>query len=977
MGVGLFGLLWLIIWGVRSLIARHLQKVHNATYVAGAPTLLPQAVATRGPRLTLSTRVHLLFPHRAGSRPSPKRLMSARRYAEASKAISPDDHDRRIALAVRRRGPVPDLLLGARGRWGSRRDLSRAILSTLYEGENWGFEAQYALGTGDSARSAYTVLPSRMGNLKLGKAARLARATRRAFPQADTRYQTLLDLACVEALRGRADAARAITVDLANSDAPPYVRDQASRMSQRIGAASRRGDALEPTRAKSATAATLKLRKAAHTKAVPWPDAPHDILAILGDTAQITDRTLDARAIATNLAQRHDVWVSVLTPHRGAEVLPVVAVEPAAKVVLLGDGVAMDIDALGRASVWGDRMVVVHPVGVEPAGKPQPTPFTQMPCPRDESGRVDHSPQALLTLRRASRDFPDDALAGYHYALALHAAYHAGGHEGYDYNEHRRHLATTAARFPDHAWPLVFLAERLEHDGDSRPGALMTVGLARTLLPGDHAAGAQALFDVEHADALLRDHLVTYPTQFQPLVASAHRAAARRDGKDFDVHLDLLQRVDSYNDQLPHLRQVREVVWRGPVGALSTVQGDSSDPHGAYVRLRLAAHTGSATLLQTHAGHAALAGHHRDPRDAQVLLAMHTGDYDAVLAAAHDAAATDGLSQVISTALTDATETLAAPGDTRLIETLEYSIANGDREVFNLTGLLLTRRSGTAVDILRAKVSHPGDSVEINGRLTRALVHHASHLPPATREPLAREALEAMSRIEAAKPTIPVWDILEVAAWRSIDPDRAFDVLTKMEHLAKPLTSLLLAAAVATDRGDHDLAQRMISRAANPEFLRAGLGWAAHMGIDRELNLAFAHTDPALVRDEAWAWLGLGGELPSLPPAPRFGESSVSEDAMWALVARGEFDLARTAHLQRWSPQTLLDFADGAPRAAIVAAIKALTKQPAELRDALTTSKHPAYLRAAALCAAAGVDVQLPPGLLQTAAPGLAQGVRA
>ena len=977
MGVGVVFVLGLLVYLARAGEATS-QQQRASNRVPAAPTNLPKAGVNRRKRLTVKARIRLRFTHRAGEQPTPSALIKARQFSAASKAIAPDDHKQRMVLALRREGPLPDLLLAARGRRGKRRDTARTILSSLYPGEKWGFESRKELGTTDWARSAYDTLASRMAGLKLSASARLARSIRRSFPEADTRHQTLLDLACVEALRGRADAARRVTVDIANSDAPVYVRDQASRISQRISAATRQGRPLTPIVVKTATGPTVRVRDAASAKKRQWPIAPHDLHHLLADAGRdVSDRKIDAQAIADNLGKGHEVWVGVLDAMGKANVTPVIAIERTSQVVLLADGVAMDVDALRRASVWGNRMAIIHLAGTVAAGESRPISFSQVPCPRDDAGKVDHSAQALRALRAGAREFADDALASYNYAVALEAADQAGGHEAYDVDEHRLHLAITAARFPGAAWPLLYLANRPEHDGDTRPGALLAVGLAGTLPSGDIHAAAHALFDPDNADALLRDDLAVFRTRFDTLEDAARRAAARCDGKDFDVHLDLLQRVARHHKSIPWLQQVREVVWRGPVGAIPVVKGESSDPDGSSVRLRLAASSGSASLLRTHAVEEAHTSHLRETRDARVLLAMHSGDYHAILAEAQAVVATDGLSQVIGTALATATEVLASPDDTRLTAALDFAISNGDRELLNLTGLLLTRRTATAIDILRAKVGRPGDAIDVHARLARALIQRASQVPAAEREPLAREALASLALVEPAKSSLPMWDCFETAAWRSIDPDRAFDVLKGLEHLKMPFTSLLLAAAVATDRDDHDLAHRMVTRAANPEFMRAGLGWAVNMGVDREINLAFANADATLVRAEAWSWLGLDGEVPSLPPAPRYGEAPAYERAMWTLVARGEFDLARRAHAHLWTPQSALDFSDGTPRAAISAAISALTGDVKPLREALSGSKHPDYLRAAVICESAGIGLALPDSFVRNSAPGLHAEVKA
>lgn len=978
MGVGALVLVIVLVQVVRLATEGRQRKPQVHYVVAGTPRGLPLEGPDNRGTLPLRARWHLLFSHRARSRRTPSALMRARRYSEASTAIAPHDHKRRGALAIRRQGPIPDLLLAARGGFGRKRDAARAILTQLYPGEPWGFQPTASLGVEDAVGRAYLNLSSRTAHLKLRAAARLARQLRRAYPEADTRHQTLFDLACLEALRGRADASRKATVDLANSDAPRYLRDQASRISQRIAAAKRKGNKLESLVAQSPTAATKTVRDLAKSRQLAWPVTPRDLDDLIkGTEDDVTDRTLDIAAIAQNLAQGHDVWVAVLDATGSPTVVPVNGVESISQVLLLADGVAMDLDALRRASVWGSRMLVVHPKGATVAGTGNRASFRQIQCPRAADGQIDHAPNALRLLRTSVRSHPADALASYLYALALVGAERAGGNTAYDAAEHRRHLAISAARFPDVNWPLVFLAARAEDNGDARPGALLTVGLANTLTPGANAPGSRAYFDVDNADALLRDDLATFLTRFDKLEEAAHRAAARQDGKDFDAHLDLLQRVAPHHESMPHLRQVREVVWRGPTGALKAVQGGRSDPDAAWARLRLAAQTGSHVALRTHATAALETSHKREPRDARVLLALHAGDYPSILEQAAAVTVTDGVSAVLTGALVTSAETFADRHDTSLVAALDFAITNGDREIGGLTGGLMTRRPEVAIAILRAKTTRPGDPIDTHGRLARTLIHHASQAAPAEREALAREALASLAHLEPAKSTIPAWDAMSAAAWRLIDPDRAFEALTGIDHLRTPLADLLLAAAIASDRGDHDLAHRMVARAANPEFIRAGLAWATHMGIDAEVNLVMSRIDVSLVRAEAWWWLGAGGELPSLPRAPLFGELAVPERALWALLARGEYDLARQAVLHKWPPQSQLDFADGAPRAAITAAIAALTASPRDLREALATSKHPAFLRAGLICAQRGIDVGLPLAALTVIAPGLKEEVTA
>ncbi len=946
---------------------RAARQVPGAAKTSPGMSFMPTMV------VTVKAHVLLLRRHLAGEKPTPEQLLKARRLKEASRAIAPGDHNARWRLALRRSGPIPDLLIVARRRGGRGRDESRAMLIQLYPGERWGFPNVTAHSLGDLLVSAYNTLSDRSSLLQLGTASRLARRIIWAYPEADTYSQTALQLACIDVLRGRGESAKELSVGIANSDAPPYVRAQASRISQRISATIRDASPLAPVRIKNPRNAATVMSQVLRKSGMPWPVSPHDLHQLVGSpTRQVTDRDLTPDALAACLTAQFDVWVSVVDASGTINCIPIVAVEPTVRVVMLGSGEAIEWDALIRASVWGKRMAIVHPTGAQVPGKPRATPFQELPCPRDERGVPDAGPEALTVLRAAAQQFPDDALASYLYATALTTAENSGGNEVYTPDEHRRHLAASAARFPGAAWPFLALTDRLEHDGDGQPGALLTVGLAGHMPVGAGEAQARASFDPIHADALLRDELTVSHTRHSALHEAALRAAARRDGKDFDAHLDLLGRVGPDHASLPAMQQLRELVWLGPEGAIATMKGTPSDPDATIMKLHLAAHTGNPQTLRTHGELNSEGGQLRSSRDWKVLLALHSGDYQQVLDAAQDVITTDGLSPVITDALVAAAGTLAGPDDSRLTTALSFAIAHGDREVAHLTGELQPNRRGVAIDILRAKVSKPGDAIEIHARLASALINHAAASPVEQREHLAREALASLNAIEHASSNVQLWDCFQAAAWRHIDPDRAFDILKGIEHLAHPLVPFLLAAAIATQRGEPDVASRMISRASNPEIIRDGVGWVVQFGLDHQANLAFEQADVSLVSAESWFWYAHGGLLPALPPVPYFGQNGVPQRALWRLLEDHEYDIARDAHTRHWLPQDFLQFADGAPRVAIAAVLDAANGNPSALAVALGKSRHPAYLHAVALCAKAGIDIGSVDTSVLTPAQGLA-----
>lgn len=972
--LGLLALIIVVAFSVRAYTDR--QAGGGQPEVSGAPEFVKHRALNAPTGVKFKARVRLAWTHRAGADPTPARLIKARRLAEASLAIGAEDHKGRVMLALRREGPLPDLLLAQRGRPGFRRNAARAILCRLYPGENWGFKPTPfvpTFGAGDPLKSAFESIPEQASGLQLAAAARIARRVVRAYPEADTCTATALQLAYFEVLRGKGAAARAVTVSLASSDTSPDSRDQASRLSQRIAAAMRDGAGLGPVRAGKPRLAITRMRQSAQRGLRPWPTSPHDLITLVADRRrEVADRELDPEVVARCLDQGFDVWVSVLDALGAVQCVPVIAVEANVRAVLLADGKATDWESLARASVWGRRMAVVHPVGAHVPGKSSRTPFHLIPCPRGANGELEAGPEAVEALRAGVRRLPEDALASYLYAVALGVAEQHSADGAARGDELRRHLAVSAARFPDAMWPLAVLAERAGVDDDWRPGALLTLGIAGTMPLVTGVADSEAAFDPTRADALLRDELVSSPARFGSIQDSALRAAVRRDGKDVDAHLDLLGRMQGEHPAVMTLRQLREIVWRGPEAAINFVPGSPSDPDGATMRLNLAAHSGRSQVLRHHSEMHPHNGPRHESRDVKVLLAMHSGDYQKVLDEAANVITTEGVGPVVCAALVDAAQTLADPQDTRLTSALSGGIRSGDRGVLQLAADLGECRHDLALDILRATIGAPGDAVEAHFQLAATLVAHAPAAPLAQRETLAKEALAALEAIEYARSTFVLWECVQAAAWRHIDPDRAFEVIKGITSLPSPLVPFLLASAIATQRGDDQLADRMIGRAANLEIIRNGIGWAHHFGISPQLDLVFGQVDVDLLGAQAWLWYGRGGRLPSLPPVPRFGEPGLSTEALWRLVEDREYDIAGQALAHRWLPQDFLTFGDGAPRVAVASVLAVVQGDPSALAAALEESRHPAYLRAAAVCLNTGVGL-VDPHIL-AAAPGLVSG---
>lgn len=903
-----------------------------------------------------------------------KSLIAARRFRDASALIHPSDHQARITLALVRKAPIPDLLLAARGKRGARRTVARNLLIDRYPGERWGFTTLWTPRGrhGDPMARVFATLDRAADGLRWARMARIYRRLIRAYPNADDHAEWVLLLAMIEVLRGNHVKARKLTIDLANSDGPDSIREQASRISRALAAAEREHITVAASRPRAPKGPSKRVHAATQAQGTAWPAFPHDLLALRGlARIVVSDQELDPKAASEALAKDYEVWVGVLFRNGHMGCLPLVAVEPITGVVALGGGKVMDWSALARASLWGQRMIVIHPQGSLAPGKPRSALFTSMPCPTIHAGQIDSRPQALETLASAAASDRKDSLPAYLYARALLDAHVQGGNEAYNYEEHRTHLAVSAARFPGLAWPIAMLAAIEAYNGDHQVGSLLALSLREDLAHSGLCWLAKAKLAVGNVDTHLREALTCDVANSMALADGLDRAALRGDGPDVDAHLDFIQRSAPKHYRLPEMRQLREVTWRGAEGAIAAVPGAYGDESAALARLALAANTGRPSVLETNGSLLTEGLHRRDARDWVGVHALHSGDYDRILAATLEVARSDGLGPVLAHGIGVATHVLTSPGDQRVVEHATQLAISGDPHVASIAFFLGGERPALATQIARARVGTPGDPTDIAFSTIAFLLREAATVPAEQRIPLATEALLLMDSAASARDVIPLWDSYRAAILRHLDPVEALAVMRGQTRLANPLLAFMLVAAIASKQGDQELAQRMRARAANAALIDDGVRPALDCGLRSELQYAFATLDPALTPAAAWYWYSEGGDLPALPPIPRPGGRPVPIGAMWRLVSEGYTDIALAAHAQNWTPHGYLHFDDGAHRVAISAAISALRGNPVALTAALGESRHPAYLRAGVVAASAGIDVGMPLDELERLAPGL------
>ena len=171
----------------------------------------------------------------------------------------------------------------------------------------------------------------------------------------------------------------------------------------------------------------------------------------------VSERTLDRDTLAAALAARGEVWVGQLRADATGHAVAVRAFAPSEGAVLLADGSILEWDAFERNSVWGSRMVVLHPRRKVIPGTEPMAAFDETPFPADPNGALLIHPDSLALLKGAVASAGENELAAFLYSDALHRALMLGAY-GVGVDEALRHLAVTAARFPRSNWPLAVIS---------------------------------------------------------------------------------------------------------------------------------------------------------------------------------------------------------------------------------------------------------------------------------------------------------------------------------------------------------------------------------------------------------------------------------------------------------------------------------------------------------------------------------------
>lgn len=905
----------------------------------------------RAARLNTRARLLLLRVHQAPDNPTIADLIAAGRYREASEATSPEDHLNRTRLAIVRRGPLPDLMLGATGRPSLRRARARSIIIELTPGAKWPFRSRSHRRANAAVHWLQPALRHRMGLMKLASALRLADRILHCFPQADWRHETAFDKACIATMHGRASIARAAALELAESEASPYYRDQAQRLAHRIGMATRNGGHLVPIPAASLKATIHRMTDRVNISRSQWPLTPQDIQTLwAGHQRTVTDRTLDAESISQNLKAGNEIWVGLMGLAGYPVVRPIAAFEPHTKLILLADGHALDIETAAAHSVWGNRIAILHPPTKAVPGKEPDTSFTQLVSARGDSRDIDTGSSSIENTRAACEYYSDDALASFGYGQVLQALWLETGQDS-DLDSYIEHLAVTAARFPGALWPRVVLAGIDGAVVPSMPFALLRVGIESFMPHGYASAAIHPHLTPDGLASAARDYSAAKVTDSHRLTHSLSEAALRGDGVDVDAHLAVLEGIVRNPETLSYLRQLGIVTHHGAAGAIPLVKGTPQDPHGKYVRMILAASSGSRELLERHVSELEDKMSPSDLAEAKVILALHRGDAAAVFEQAAPAIAADGLTHGVGHALQLAQQHLNDDDATDLLRCIEPAIAAVSGPLVSFAWGLSFDTPHSAEQLLLARLEVAPDDLDARLYLARCLANQAAHASGAAKLDLSSRALATLEEGNAHTGRVPMWRVLRAAALRGSDPERALHELLSITDIQIPFAVFVAIAALAEDTGDLALRDRLLDRASNPELINTGLNPILRSGFDDAVGKAVAAVDASLIREAAWLWHAVGGDLPSLPPLPPHGHGLASTENVWRLIAAGNLDYAASLHRRLWTPQRLLEMGDGAPAAAALATIAALQGNAQLLNDALATSRHPSYQRAAAIVA--------------------------
>jgi hypothetical protein len=454
------------------------------------------------------------------------------------------------------------------------------------------------------------------------------------------------------------------------------------------------------------------------------------------------------------------------------------------------------------------------------------------------------------------------------------------------------------------------------------------------------------------------------------LILGLEDASARRDGGDVDTHLQLLQfMLEPDDERLVRCQSLRELTWRRPGDpGLMAPRSASLEGQKDFERAQ-ACQSGDARILEDYLARHPGAAYAHDEVFVPTCFALHSGDLDAIVAAAAEATRILGPTPRSVWALTEAVPVLTAPGQD--VSALLSTAVSGPALVA-LGSALASTRPATGIGLLREATTSSADRTNAHVALATALVAQAASVAPDERTSYASDALAALDRVQGASANYDVWNYARVAALRELDPATAWDEIRDWTHVTRPLAAYLLGAAIAGAVGEDAAARDLRARAVNPALIESGTRFALTLGLARELAVVLPQAPADLVPLGSWQFYAAGGDIGAVPAAPLRGARPIPVEAMWRLAGEGHYEALRAAVLHRFAPAARIGALDGAPAVALEdLGVRGMPR----VRALLENSRHPAYLRAAAIGIRRGEDLGVDLSELQSRAPGLAAGV--
>lgn len=873
--------------------------------------------------------------------PTASDLMRARRYREAARLVDAHDWDLRGELAILRGGPMADLMhLVEHAKDRGTKSRAHRTLGRLSRGHFGG------LGNpefGDDAAVVRHLAKTLLLEGRFVEAAESLEACLTAFPDADDAPEWRVTAAAARAHAGQITPARELAAAgpgvasqhhadaLRNSDAGELL----AALSRRLTAAEAAPDTPAPVRVqhrrwRDAATATINGLTRYPLRTPLYPGAARHALTQNGRKAGLAKLRLDTAREA--LATGHRVHLGLPTG-RLVKLVDVLSVDPASQTVLLSTGTFATWPAVERLSYWGDYMVVSRRRAVTIPTEDVPD-YLESP----DLGRttVVAGPDGWLTLMRDRVDaHPTEAPLAAAYLRAL-----------YEFTDPLPDLPTGAqfgavcqARFSDAAWPRRIQAER--SDGDGSAGWLHTLSL-RTDEPRPGAqAAAMAALDISSGWWGWAQAEIEARADVGVLEASAHAALNEGRVDDATARIALMEKLQPDAPALPLLRSTAEVAADGPARVLARL--DSHEQADLVTSMRLSPHTGDPHHISVALGRWL---DHR-PQDpivfaSRALGALHAGDPQAVAEAAAQGARAEGWSEPITLAVADALRRQATPDEALVMADILAPVAHFDAE------------HAWHIAWQAALGGHRDAAHRLLEPLAAQGITHAHELRAAVTLLDAPETgddrLAALAHLEGADlEGSQRAALLASAAWATIDPDKAWALADVMPQPHLTFHWHLVIAAIASTRGDDELAERHLARASNAGLLQASGVAPRALGLDSWVATAARRIPIAAARTELG---GLYGEdLRDAPVAvvPSAAERPVTTATLDRLANDGHAETYVAAAAHRYPASAQLAYVDGARGAAGRALRSALEGETGPLTHLTSVSRHPGIVAVATM----------------------------